>query len=140
MAPSIVLGHSVGRLGCFFAGCCYGKPCNMPWAVTFTHPESLAPQGISLHPTQLYASFNGLLIFAILMGLKHIKAFEGQLFWTYVLLYAVTRSIIEFFRGDHSHILTGGLFSTQQLVGMIMAAIATVMLIILRSRHARSQI
>src|SRR3989339_541590 len=54
MAPSIALAHFFGRIGCFFAGCCYGKYCDLPWAVTFNHPDSLAPTGIPLHPTQLY--------------------------------------------------------------------------------------
>ncbi|NVM56917.1 MAG: prolipoprotein diacylglyceryl transferase, partial [Desulfobacterales bacterium] len=75
MAPAIAFGQFVGRIGCFFAGCCYGRHFNLPWAITFTHPESLAPKGISLHPTQLYSSLNGLLIFALLMWLRRKKVF-----------------------------------------------------------------
>ena len=55
-SPSLAFGHAIGRLGCFAAGCCFGKPTNVPWGVTFTHPESLAPLGLPLHPTQIYES------------------------------------------------------------------------------------
>jgi phosphatidylglycerol:prolipoprotein diacylglycerol transferase len=138
LAPPIAFGQFVGRIGCFFAGCCYGRACSLPWAVTFTHPESLAPKGIPLHPTQLYSSLNGLFMFVVLMGLRRVKAFEGQIFWAYVLLYGVTRSIIEFFRGDDRGVLIGGIVSTSQLIGVIMAAIAIGMMMVLRSRDVRN--
>ncbi|MBW2020073.1 MAG: prolipoprotein diacylglyceryl transferase [Deltaproteobacteria bacterium] len=134
MAPSIAFGQFVGRIGCFFAGCCYGRNCDLPWAVTFTHPESLAPKGVPLHPTQLYSSLNGLLIFLVLKRLMRNKGFEGQIFWTYVFLYAVTRSILEHFRGDDRGMLFGGMLSSSQFIGLIMAVIAIVMMIILRRR------
>jgi len=136
MAPSIAFGQFVGRIGCFFAGCCYGKVCDLPWAVTFTDPESLAPKGVPLHPTQLYASLNALLIFLVLSALKGRKKFEGQVFWIYALLYGVTRFIIEYFRGDERGMFIENLLSTSQLIGLIMVAVAIVMLIVLRKRHA----
>ena len=135
LAPPIAFGQFVGRIGCFFAGCCYGKPCKLPWAVTFTNAESLAPKGIALHPTQVYSAVSGLLIFAVLMGLRRIKAHEGQIFWFYVFLYGVTRPVIEFFRGDDRGMLVGGTVSTSQLIGVIMAAVAVAMLIILKRRN-----
>lgn len=134
IAPSIAFGQFVGRLGCFSAGCCYGKPSSLPWAVTFTHPESLAPIGVALHPTQLYSSLNGLVIFGLLTWLKRVKRFQGQIFWTYVLLYSVTRSIIEFFRGDDRGILLGGMISISQFIGVIAAAIAVAMIVVLTRR------
>jgi phosphatidylglycerol:prolipoprotein diacylglycerol transferase len=134
IAPSIAFGQFVGRIGCFFAGCCYGKTCDLPWAVTFTHPESLAPKGVPLHPTQVYSSLNGLLIFLVLVGLKRIKRFEGQIFWTYVLLSGVTRFILEYFRGDERGMFLQGMFSTSQLLGLIMVVIAIATIIILRRR------
>ncbi|GBE05698.1 MAG TPA: prolipoprotein diacylglyceryl transferase [Nitrospirae bacterium] len=98
--PSLALGHAIGRLGCFSAGCCYGKPSDLPWSVTFTDPDSMALLNTPLHPTQLYESFAELSIFAILMLLRRRKSFDGQILWTYVLLYSIARFIIEFFRGD----------------------------------------
>jgi phosphatidylglycerol:prolipoprotein diacylglycerol transferase len=133
-APSIAFGQFVGRIGCFFAGCCYGKICDLPWAVTFTHPESLAPKGVPLHPTQLYSSLNCLIIFAILLGLKRIRTFEGQIFWIYVFLYGVTRFVLEYFRGDERGMFLDGMLSTSQLFGLIMAVIAIAMMLIVRRR------
>ena len=134
-APPIALGQAIGRIGCFFAGCCYGRPCDLPWAVTFTNPESLAPKGMPIHPTQLYSVFNNLLIFLVLVGLRHVKRFDGQIFWTYVLLYGVTRSILECFRGDDRGVVVGGMISISQLIGVVMAAIAIAMMI-MRRRNA----
>jgi len=85
LAPAIALGHAVGRLGCLFAGCCYGKTCDLPWAITFSDPESLAPLGIPLHPTQLYAVFSNLIIFGLLLAMDKKSAFAGRLFWLYIL-------------------------------------------------------
>jgi phosphatidylglycerol:prolipoprotein diacylglycerol transferase len=58
LAPGVALGHALGRLGCFFAGSCYGRPTNLPWAVTYTNPNSLAGDilGVPVHPTQLYSA------------------------------------------------------------------------------------
>jgi len=97
----------------------------------------LAPTGIPLHPTQVYSSLNGLLIFLFLLGLKRIKAFEGEIFWAYVFLYGATRSIIEFFRGDDRGMFLGSMVSTSQLIGVIMSAIAITVIVVLRLRNAR---
>jgi len=136
-APSLALGHSIGRLGCFFAGCCYGKACDLPWAVEFTHPDSLAPTGISLHPTQLYSSLNNLMIFAILWFFRGRKKFNGQLFWIYVLLYGITRSILEVFRGDYRGDPFFGMFSVSQAIGVTMTLIAVYMLIFMGKRAVK---
>ncbi|MDY6838496.1 MAG: prolipoprotein diacylglyceryl transferase [Thermodesulfobacteriota bacterium] len=137
LAPSIAFGQFIGRLGCFSAGCCYGKACTLPWAVVFTDPDSLAPIGVPLHPTQLYSSLNGLLIFAVLVGLRRLQRAQGQIFWAYVLLYGVSRSIIECFRGDDRGVLLGGIISTSQMIGVAMAVIAMAMLVLLWRRNAR---
>src|SRR6185312_14481786 len=70
-APGIALGHAVGRFGCFFAGCCYGKPTTLPWGITFRDPFAAAnvgtPLGVHLHPTQLYeAGAEGLILIVLL--------------------------------------------------------------------------
>ena len=101
--PAVPLGHMFGRLGCFFAGCCYGREAeSLPWAVTFTHLESLAPKNIPLHPTQLYSSLSGLSIFFILLVLQRYKKFDGQVFASYFIIYPIFRIIIERFRGDYA--------------------------------------
>src|SRR5437763_11608872 len=71
-APGIALGHVVGRFGCFFAGCCYGKPTTVPWAITFTDPFAAAnvgtPLNMPLHPTQLYEAGTEAVILALLLA------------------------------------------------------------------------
>ncbi|MEM9391058.1 MAG: prolipoprotein diacylglyceryl transferase family protein [Bacteroidota bacterium] len=92
-----------GRMGCFMAGCCHGIEWHGPLAVTFTDPVCLAkPLNTPLHPTQLYSAA---LIFSIMIALLFIKKrkqFHGQLFLSYLILYAIGRSVIEIFRGDMS--------------------------------------
>lgn len=101
LSTPIAIGHAIGRCGCFFAGCCYGKPApGLPWAVTFFNEECFAPRGIPLHPTQLYESVGVLFIFLTLIALRKYKSFNGQLLLTYMLFYSVLRFIVEFFRGD----------------------------------------
>ncbi|MDQ7032427.1 MAG: prolipoprotein diacylglyceryl transferase [Desulfonauticus sp.] len=100
VAPGIAMGQAVGRMGCLCAGCCYGKPTTVPWAITFTNPKSLAPLYVPLHPTQIYHSLAGLITFIILM-LARKKLNTGQMFGLFLVLYAIFRFNIEFFRGDY---------------------------------------
>lgn len=133
-APSVAIGHAIGRIGCFFAGCCYGKACSLPWAVTFKDPRSLAPLGTSLHPTQLYSSISLFLIFAFLIFLRRRKRFHGELFWSYILIYSIVRFLMEFLRGDPRGSVLGGLFSTTQAIGIPLAGISVFMFLYLRKR------
>ncbi len=138
LAPSLALGHAIGRLGCLFAGCCYGRVCDLPWAMTFTHPGSLAPTGIALHPTQLYATFANLALFGALMMFRRRIRFDGQLFWLYVLLYGIVRSILETFRGDERGGELLATLSVSQSIGFAMGVVAIVMLIRLSSAKKES--
>ena len=131
-APGIALGHVVGRFGCLFAGCCYGKPTTVPWGITFTDPFAAAnvgtPLGMPLHPTQLYeAGAELLILMALLTTERKGRPFPGRTFWLYMLLYAVSRFIIEFYRGDPRGSV--GMFSTSQFISIILAPLAIVMLV-----------
>src|SRR5436305_230043 len=131
-APGIALGHVIGRFGCFFAGCCFGKPTSVRWAITFTDPFAAAnvgtPLNVPLHPTQLYEAGAELLILAfLLLTEKSGRKFSGRTFWLYMLLYAISRYIIEFYRGDERGAV--GPFSTSQFISLILAPLAIVMLI-----------
>ncbi len=129
MAPSIALSHAFGRLGCFFAGCCYGVQCSGPLCITFNDVHSLAPRGVPLFPTQLTESAGEFLIFVLLLVLRRSKKFDGQIFWLYLVLYAVLRFTIEFFRGDAVRgVYFGGAISTSQIIAIVMAAAAGGML------------
>jgi phosphatidylglycerol:prolipoprotein diacylglycerol transferase len=105
LAPAIAFGHALGRLGCFSAGCCYGKPTTVPWAVTFSDPSSLALIGIPLHPVQFYES-----VFLIVLGFFlfwrwkqkrwNPSFIQGMVFADYLIVYSAGRFFMEFFRGD----------------------------------------
>ena len=141
-APGIALGYMVGRLGCLLAGCCYGKPTSVAWAVTFTDPVANlnvgTPLNIPLHPTQLYESAAGLLILVLLLVIERRgRAFPGRTFWLFVLLYSVSRFIIEFYRGDDRGMPLEGL-STSQLISIVLFPLSLVMLWYL-SRPSRPQ-
>jgi len=138
-APGIALGHVVGRLGCFFAGCCFGKPTSVPWAITF-HNEYAArnvgtPLNVPLHPTQLYEAGAELLILVVLLATERKgRPFHGRTFWGYMLLYGISRFAIEFFRGDARG--TIGMFSTSQFVSLLIIPLSIIMLIVLARRPA----
>ena len=135
-APSIALGEAIGRWGCFAAGCCYGKPTDGPLGVRFTDPFAHdavgTPLDVPLHPTQIYLSINAFLIFLILQW----ATFDGEVFWLYVLLYAITRGLIENLRGDSVRgFLIPGVLSTSQFIGLVAAAAAVGMLVFLSRRR-----
>ena len=142
-APSIALGEAIGRWGCFAAGCCYGKPTDGALGVRFTDPFAHdavgTPLGVPLHPTQIYLSLNAFLIFLILQWAYKRRTFDGEVFWLYILLYAITRGLIENFRGDSVRgFLIPGVLSTSQFIGLIAAAAAVGMLVFL-SRRRRAE-
>ena len=114
MAVAMPLGQFIGRLGCFMAGCCYGKECHLPWAVTFNNPDTLGPVGVPVHPTELYESFLSLGVFFFLLWLRHRQTFPGQILGVYLLLAGAVRFFVEFFRGDErGPVLLLGMPSTQ---------------------------
>lgn len=131
-APGIALGYMVGRLGCLMAGCCYGKPTQVAWAITFTDPAAAinvgTPLNVPLHPTQLYESLAGLAIFLVLMVTERRgRQFAGRSFWLFVLLYAVSRFIIEFYRGDERGFVFT-MVSTSQAISLALAPLSLFML------------
>lgn len=98
LAVGMPLGQTLGRIGCFMAGCCFGAPTDLPWAVTFTHPETLCPLRVPLHPAQLYESFLNLGVFGVVFWLRTRKRFDGQVILTYFCLAGTVRFVVEFFR------------------------------------------
>ena len=133
-APGIALGHVVGRFGCLFAGCCFGKPTTLPWGITFTDPFAAqnvgTPLGVPLHPTQIYEAGAEFIILMVLLATERKgKPFAGRTFWLYMLLYAISRFIIEFFRGDDRGNV--GPLSTSQFISVLLAPLAVGMLVYL---------
>jgi len=98
IVPTLAIGHFFGRLGCFSAGCCYGKSCSVSWGVTFH--QGFATKGIPIHPTQLYSALGALTVFFLLVWLRSHKRYHGQILAWYLLLYPISRFTVEIFRGD----------------------------------------
>jgi phosphatidylglycerol:prolipoprotein diacylglycerol transferase len=119
------LGQAIGRLGCLSAGCCYGKPCSLPWAIKFTNPQSLAPLNVPLHPTEIYHSIANFIIFLILFYIiRNRRKFYGQITCLYGILYSTGRFIVEIFRGDpRGHIF---IFSTSQFISILVFIISLI--------------
>lgn len=124
-SPGIAVGIVLARLGCFSAGCCWGKPAEVAWAVTFTDPYSNAvvgvPLGVSLHPTQLYESALAALIFATLLWLWRRRTFPGQIFAAFLVLYSTARFFLEYVRDDpRGPFFFQGALSTPQLLSVVL--------------------
>ncbi len=136
-APAISLGQAIGRLGCLAAGCCYGKACALPWAMTFTndraHEITGVPLDVPLHPTQLYHALADFTLFLMLLWLVPRRRFNGQALLVYLIIYAIVRGGIEAFRGDPRGAL--GLLSTSQIHGAAIVLVAG-WLYVKRSRAA----
>ena len=114
-AVALPLAQGIGRWGCFFAGCCYGKPTTLPWGLVFPAVD-LCADGTRIHPWPLYESAADLLLFGVLLWLFARRAFIGQAFLVYVFGYAAARGILEFWRGDAVRgLYFGGTVSLSQL-------------------------
>jgi phosphatidylglycerol:prolipoprotein diacylglycerol transferase len=126
-APGIALGHGIGRLGCFAAGCCWGVQCDLPWAVTFKNPIAHqlvgVPLNVPLHPTQLYESFSEFLIFGILYWRFRKPHQEGSIIGLYLILYSAVRFAVEFFRYHEQGNLFNGPFDTSQYLSAVLATL-----------------
>ena len=133
-APGIALGHVTGRLGCFAAGCCYGRPTDVAWGVVFTNPLAATnvgtPLGIRLHPTQLYEAGAELLILGLLLATeKRGRTFPGRTFWSYMFFYAISRYIIEIYRGDPRGVVPFLDISTSQFISLVLGPLSLIMLV-----------
>jgi phosphatidylglycerol:prolipoprotein diacylglycerol transferase len=129
VAPSIALGYVFGRIGCLMNGCCYGRECSLPWAIRF--PADHATHGVPVHPTEIYDSLLNLIFYFFLVWLFRRRKFDGQIFATYLVGYAIIRSFVEYFRGDYKVLYVGGVVTPAQLVsiGIVLGGIALMWLL-----------
>ncbi len=133
VAPGIILAQAIGRVGCTLNGCCYGTVCDLPWAVTYTHPESLGPSGIFVHPTQVYEIIYNLIVFGILLALRGRFRPDGSLFMIYLALYSVWRFGVDFIREGTDFLF--GLHEAQII--SIIVLIVTITLLSWRTRWVK---
>jgi phosphatidylglycerol---prolipoprotein diacylglyceryl transferase len=135
LAPSIALGYVFGRMGCLMNGCCYGRQCDLPWAITY--PRGVIPgqaeSAVPVHPSQIYDSLLNLALYGFLAWLYRRKKFDGQIFAAYLICYALIRSLVERFRGDYTaaHIY-GGFLTPAQLISIAILAAGLVLFFVLR--------
>jgi len=115
LTPSLALGYAIARIGCFLNGCCYGLPCDLPWAINFFD--------VPRHPTQVYSFIYSLVIFGILWSLRKKISKPGVLFWLYLGMYSIARFSIEFFRASQRVIL--GL-SAAQILSVLLFVISAI--------------
>jgi len=123
-SPGLAVGHAIGRIGCLCAGCCWGIRAAVPWAITFRNYQAAeltgVPLGVPLHPTQLYESLAEAMIFVILFWRIRRPHAEGMIFGLYLILYSVSRFVIEFYR-FHEQPLELGLSLTQWMsIGLLL--------------------
>lgn len=141
MAVGLMLGLAFGRIGCFLNGCCYGKPCDLAWAVTFPAGSIASYEfpGIALHPTQIYESLAGIAICVILLAVEKRKPFDGFLLWLMLLLLAVSRFAVDLLRTYERTSMVGGALTTNQVIGLALIAAAATAIAVgaARSRRAR---
>ena len=121
MVPSVALAQGFGRIGCFLAGCCYGRETDSIFGIVF-HNSAYAPNNVRLIPTQLMMSAGDFIIAAILFWYSKKERTKGKTGTLYLILYNIGRFIIEFFRNDDRG--TVGVLSTSQFIGIFMFVIA----------------
>lgn len=125
-APGIAIGHAIGRIGCFAAGCCWGDRCDLPWAVTFTDPEANRLTGVPLneprHPAQIYDSLAQLVVFGVLWRASGHPHATGRIIGLYLVLSSTARFIVEFWRVHDQPKPFGGPFWTTQWIALALVA------------------
>jgi len=127
LAPGVALGHSIGRLGCFAAGCCWGAPSSRAWAVVFSKPEAHdlvgVPLGVHLHPTQLYEALAEAIIFLILYWRIRKPHQPGAIIGLYLVLYSTVRFFVDFLRDPQQPNPFGGPFNNAQWISLGLIAV-----------------
>lgn len=138
-APGIALGHGIGRLGCFSAGCCWGAPTTLPWAVTFTNPEANrlvgVPLGVSLHPSQLYEAAAEFIIFVVLYRAIGRPHHHGAIISLYLMLYSAVRFFVEFVRFQDQPNFLGTPLNAAQFISMGLFALGALYWVRLRKHQ-----
>lgn len=142
LAPSLALGQAIGRVGCLLAGCCWGRECDLPWAISYTDPVAAdnvgTPLHIAVHPFPAYAAAFNFSVFLILSRLFRSKLAPGRVFASYLILYGFGRFLLEFTRGDDIRgLYFGGLVSTSQLISAALIATGTGLHLWISRRGAR---
>ena len=141
MLPSVALGIGITRIGCFMAGCCYGKPCALPWSVHFPHDSPAVRHfgDVAVHPSQLYSSLGGFLVFGLLLLWERSSHRPGQTMGRFLLLYGIHRFVVDFTRYyEPSQQLALG-WSNNQWLSLGLMALGLVIMLQLARRATSSE-
>ncbi len=133
-APGAALGQAIGWMGCFFAGCGFGKPTGSPLAIVFTSPQSLAPTNIPLYPTQLYAAAGGFGLSVVLLMIYLKRTFPGQVFLWYLVLHSTLSLFVERYRGDTQVFYTEASMTAVQGMALMILTGSVIVLFVLKSK------
>lgn len=135
VAPGMALGQTLGQFACLLNGDSYGRPTDLPWAITYTDPRSLAPLNISLHPIEIYEMAAYFLTFLLVWGIRKHCRVDGFTFFTYLAGYGMARFVVDFFRGDPAIFAWG--IQAAQVFGVAMIAAALIGFLLLRNKTLR---
>ena len=137
LGPSVALGHGFGRLGCLMTGCCFGRACELPWAIKFPYGHATHPNLV--HPVQIYEALLNFSLYGLLALAHRKKRFDGQVFAFYLLGYAVVRATVELFRGDYPEGQMTGWATPAHLVSVVILA-AGIGLYVWRSKAGQAAV
>jgi phosphatidylglycerol:prolipoprotein diacylglycerol transferase len=124
----------LAKLGCLLNGCCYGRECSVPWAITFPEGAGDTPAGVPLHPTQIYEILVMVVVLAVFKILRR-KRWEGTMLLWFLILYGLGRAATEVWRGDVDHHVYVGPLTLSQLICLVAACVSILMLLVWR--HSR---
>ena len=131
VTPAVALGVAIARVGCFLNGCCFGRPCDLPWGVHFPHgsPPDLVYPGMAVHPSQLYNALAFFVLFLVTLWLRPRLKGDGQLWWLFVILFALVRFPIDATRHYEASAYvvrwSGGGLTDSELIGAGQILVAT---------------
>lgn len=133
--------QSISRIGCFFAGCCYGIPTTVPWAVLYSDPQSVAPLHVCIHPTQLYSAFLLAAFFCVLYfwGQRYLRK-PGQILAAYLIFIATERFVVDFWRADRVFTKIFPIFSVNQIIAFALIVIASSMFLVISIKPSKKMI
>jgi len=137
-ATALPLGHAIGRIGCIFAGCCYGSPTNLPWGIIYPTSCPIAPSGIALHPTPIYEIILNLMLFAVILLIRKKVRLKGAIMSIYLIGYSIQRFIVEFFRDDYDTIFLN--LTVAQLTSIAIFALAIIYYFIIKKINGNAEL
>lgn len=132
--PGAAIGLAIGRIGCLLAGCCYGGPCRLPWAIHYPHDHVTG--GAAVHPSPLYETVLLLMVFGFLLWIDKRKPFEGFTTWIFFVLYGIVRFVLEYFRGDRLVWIDTLNLSASQVISLVSIGAGLLMLWLINRRRS----